>query len=232
MNPIVIASLSLSLWVVACAASAGPDVILATFNKTTTFEWATKNDPVMGGGSTSSFVVVNNTGVFDGTCAIVKYLGAPGFASVHTGGAAGAKGFNDVSSAVNGTVDLMVRSSTPAYKGFKVGWSAPGIPVKPEFGRGAGSFKASFQLKNQSGWQLVQVPMTDFSDDWSPYTGNCNSKDPIPIIGKQHHCCGSGTDAQYCPTTTFLSSLTDLSIWAEGVAGQFHVEVKWIGASK
>merc|ERR1712100_418376 len=123
----------------------------------------------------------------------------------------------------------MVRSSTPSYTGFKVGWSAKDIPIKPAYGHGAGSFKAGFQLKNQTDWQLVQIPMTDFSDDWSPFTGRCDTKDPT---GKQHHCCGAGDDAQYCPTTKFLSTLTDLEIWAEGVAGDFHIELKWLGASK
>lgn len=71
--------------------------------------------------------------------------------------------------------------------------------------------------------------MTNFSDDWSPFTGRCDTKDPN---GKQHHCCGTGDASQYCPTAKFLSALTDLAIWAEGVAGDFHIEVKWLGASK
>jgi len=114
--------------------------------------------------------------------------------------------------AATGTLDLMLRSTTPTYTGFKVvtrslahslapslprtsprslncssslthssrihalppsrppalsrslthpkvGWSAMGIPIKPQYGHGDGSFKASFQLKDQPGWQLVQVPM-------------------------------------------------------------------------
>ena len=71
--------------------------------------------------------------------------------------------------------------------------------------------------------------MSDFSDDWSPFTGCCNTKDPT---GKQHHCWGAGVEAQYCPTTMFLSDTTDLEILAEGVAGDFHIECKWISASK
>jgi hypothetical protein len=37
--------------------------------------------------------------------------------------------------------------------------------------------------------------------------------------------------AQYCPTSVFLSALTYINIWAEGVAGDFQIEAKWIGAS-
>lgn len=210
-------------------ASAAPDVILATFDgvdKATTFNWVVKNDPVMGGASTSNCSINNSSLVFSGTCAVVKYLKAPGFASVHT---SAGQVFNRAGSAVNGTIDLMLRSSTPTYTGFKVGWSAKGIPIKPQYGHGDGSFKASLQLKNISDWQLVQIPTRNFSDDWSPFTGDCDTKDPT---GKQHHCCGTGDAAQYCPTTTFLSALTDLSIWAEGVAGDFQIEAKWVGASK
>ena len=71
--------------------------------------------------------------------------------------------------------------------------------------------------------------MTDFSMDWSPYTGNCDTKDPT---GKQHHCCGAGAAAQYCPTAGFLNTITDLEIWAEGVAGDFQIEVRLIGVSR
>eukprot|EP00729_Bicosta_minor_P003948 gene3948-243_t len=194
--------------------------MLATFDgvdKTTTLTWEVKNDPVMGGASTSSLI-------FSGTCAVVKYLKAPGFASVHT---SPGQVFNRAGSALNGTMDLMLRSTTPTYTGFKVGWSAKGIPIKPQYGHGDGSFKASIQLKDQTDWQLVQIPMSDFSDDWSPFTGNCDTHDPT---GKQHHCCGTGDLAQYCPTSVFLSALTDISIWAEGVAGDFQIEAKWIGA--
>jgi hypothetical protein len=210
-------------------ASCTPDavVILATFDGAdkTTFEWQVKNDPVMGGGSQSSFVVTNQTGVFNGTCAIVKFLKAPGFASVHT---LGSNTFNNAGSCVEGSMDLMVRSSTPTYKGFKIGWSSPNIPIKPQYGHGGGSFKANFQLKDDTDWQLVQIPMSDFSDDWSPFTGDCDTKDPT---GKQHHCCGTGENAQYCPTATFLSTITELAIWAEGVKGDFHIEILYIGAS-
>ena len=208
-----------------------PDVILATFDgkdKATTFTWVAKDDPVMGGSSTSNAGIKNNTLVFSGTCAIVKYLKAPGFASVHT---SAGQMFNSAGSAVNGSINLMLRSSTPTYTGFKIAWSAKGIPIKPKYGHSDGSFKAPFQLKNQTGWQVVSIPMSDFSDDWSPFSGDCSTKDPWWSGGTQHHCCGSGDATQYCPTSTFLSALTDLSIWAEGVEGDFHIETKWIGAS-
>lgn len=212
------------------AAQSAPDVILATFDgkeKTTTFKWTDMNDPVMGGSSTSSFELSNGTGVFNGTCAIVKFLKAPGFCKIQTSaGFFGHNKFNDASAAVNGTMDILVRSTTPTYKGFRVGWAAKNVPRTSKYG--GGSFKAGFELKDQNDWQVVKVPMTDFSYDWSGFTGRCDTKDPT---GQQHHCCGTGDAAKYCPTSDFLSAVTDLEIWAEGVQGDFHLEVKWIGAS-
>jgi len=211
---------SLILLACACAAAAAaPNVMLATFDgvdKATTLSWDSFNGCLYDG---------NSSLVFSHTCAIIKNLKVPGFASVRT---SPGQVLNRAGSAVNGTLDLMLRSNTPTYTGFKFSFSAKGIPVKPQYGHGDGSFKASFQLKNQADWQLVQIPMSDFSDDWSPYTGNCDSKDPG---GKQHHCCATGDLAQYCPTSVFLSALTGIKIWAEGVAGDFQIEAKWIGAS-
>ena len=38
------------------------------------------------------------------------------------------------------------------------------------------------------GQQVVAIPFSGFSNDWSSYTGNCDSLDPTK---KQHHCCTS-----------------------------------------
>jgi hypothetical protein len=48
-------------------------------------------------------------------------------------------------------------------------------------------------LQDTPEWQLVQIPTRHFSDDWSPFTGDCGTKDPT---GKQHHCCGTGDAEQ------------------------------------
>merc|ERR1712230_320434 len=102
--------------------------------------------------------------------------------------------------------------TTATYKGFKVAFSAPGVPRTSIYG--GGSYKAGFMLKDTSDWQVVSVPFSDFSYDWSGYTGRCDTKDPngwvshimtsfivITLIiyrkfmpGRQHHCCGTGED--------------------------------------
>merc|ERR1739848_553637 len=132
-------------------ASDTPDVVLATFDgaKGTTFKWKDLNDPFMGGASTSTFHVDNKVGVFNGTCAIVKFLKAPGFAKIDTSsGWFSHDHFNDASSCLNGTIDLKVRSSTSSYKGFKVGFGAKNVPKSSTYG--GASFKAGFQLKASS----------------------------------------------------------------------------------
>ena len=76
--------------------------------------------------------------------------------------------------------------------------------------------------------RTVFVPFNQFSWDWSPYTGECDTKDPT---GTQHHCCGGGETQQFCPTAKYLSEITGLEIWAEGAEGDFHLEVKSLAAT-
>merc|ERR550525_1204490 len=116
------------------------EVKLATFDeaKGTTASWRDLNDPVMGGASTSTFqTTADKTGIFNGTCAIVGFLKAPGFAKI-----TGAAKFADITG--YDSIALRVRSSTPNYQGFKVAFAAPGIPRTSMYG--GGSYKAGFNL--------------------------------------------------------------------------------------
>eukprot|EP00928_Gymnodinium_smaydae_P091603 TRINITY_DN7532_c0_g2_i4.p1 TRINITY_DN7532_c0_g2~~TRINITY_DN7532_c0_g2_i4.p1 ORF type:complete len:459 (+),score=96.92 TRINITY_DN7532_c0_g2_i4:184-1377(+) len=183
----------------------------------------------MGGGSTSTFrVTADKTGLFNGTCAIVGFLKAPGFAKI-----VGSKKFADITGYDN--IALKVRSSTPDYKGFKVAFAAPGIPKTSVFG--GASYKADFQL-NGGDWQVVEVPLTQFSYDWSSYTGRCDTKDPDSMFGKgqQHYCCDKSglkpSKPDVCVQDKFLKSIDGLEVWAEGVQGDFNLEIEWIGATK
>lgn len=201
---------------------------LATFDgvNSTAFSWRDQNDPVMGGASTSSFQVKQDSsgkyGVFNGTCAIVSFLKAPGFAKITTISSA----LNDASAHINGSLQLRVRSSTPGYTGFRLGFGAKDVPKTSIFG--GSSFKASFQV-NSTDWQVITVPFASFSYDWSGYTGSCDTKDP-GLFGHQHHCC-SAAHPEVCPTSKFLATMTEVDIWAEGVKGDFHLELAWVRAS-
>ena len=85
-------------------------------------------------------------------------------------------------------VVLRVKSPTPDYQGFRVAFAAPGIPKTSIYG--GASYKAGFKLIGVD-WQLVEIPLTQFSYDWSGYTGRCDTKDPASRFAKskQHYCC-------------------------------------------
>jgi len=210
------------------ASALGAEVKLATFDgaKGTTATWQVTNDPVMGGQSTSTFAVTGNkTGLFKGTCAIVKFLKAPGFAKIQA-----THKFGDITG--YDSIAMKVKSSTPDFKGFKMAFSAPKLPKAHFFG--FASYKAGFTLTG-SDWQVVEVPLTLFSRDWSSYTGRCDTKDP-GLFGSQHYCCDKSGEKpskpEVCVEAKYLSKIDQLELWAEGVKGDFNLEVEWVGASK
>jgi hypothetical protein len=183
----------------------------------------------MGGASTSSFkVTTDKTGLFRGTCAIVGFLKAPGFAKI-----VGSAKFDDITGYQN--IALRVKSSTPNYQGFKVAFAAPGIPKTSLFG--GSSYKAGFNLTG-SEWQLVEIPFTQFSYDWSGFTGRCDTKDPASFgsKGQQHFCCSKSglqpSKPDVCVDDKFLRKVDSIEVWAEGVQGDFDIEIDWIGVTK
>jgi hypothetical protein len=90
------------------------------------------------------------------------------------------------------------------------------------------AFKAGFELPATAsqGFVTVRVPFSTFSVDTSEYTGRCDTTDPN---GLHHHCC-SAAHPEVCPTAAHLRSLTGVSVWAEGVAGDFELELARIEA--
>merc|ERR1740138_1709640 len=90
----------------------------------------------------------------------------------------------------------------------------------------APSFKASFKVPGKAR-TTVKVPFSNFSVDWSDFTGRCDTKDPHD--GFQHHCC-SAEHPEVCPTAQHLAEITSLELWAEGVAGDFDLKIVSIGA--
>ena len=231
-------------------------VPLVTFDGApdTTFKWNLINDPVMGGLSSSSFVIAQNIGVFNGTVAIVPKLQAPGFCNAETNlfKKLHPSHFNDVSNCTH--LVLVLRSSTPEFHGFKVSFAAN--TLDPLFK----SYKANFAVPSGGSWQSITVPFSSFSNDWSPFTGDCDTTDPT---GRTHRCChdhpgvcarthprrshsprlsirvplcrlhrhfvarvdSSVPCAEVCPTDVDLKSISQIGIWAEGHAGDFHLEI-------
>lgn len=157
---------------------------------------------------------------WNGTVRIVPSLKAPGFCNAETTG--WFTHFNDASAYTH--LVMMVRTDTPGYAGFKVSFAAD--TLNPQFQ----SFKTEFAVpESESGkWTTVAVPFRNFSNDWSSFTGRCDTKDPAPFH-TQHHCCGP-EHPEVCPTAKNLHDMEQMGLWTEGVAGDFTLDVMWIGA--
>lgn len=185
------------------------DILIASFDgaEATTQKWMEQNDPVMGGKSTGTFTVdgTNKVGIFNGTCAIVPYLRAPGFVKVTSNGVT-----PDVSSCDN--LVLNVNSKTD-YKGYRISFSNAKYPWGKFFAYG---YKSNFQAPVGEFGDVI-LPFTGFSSHWDDGTG-----EPITTCAK---------DPKACPTKKILENMRTLSIWAEGVEGDVHLEVKSIRAS-
>lgn len=208
-----------TLFLAALGASALPaadHVILNSWDasKGPTHRWLELNDPVMGGQSTATFTTDQNYGIFNGTARIVPSLQAPGFCNAET------LPFQTFPSAQGyDKIFIVARTNTPEYAGFKLSWA--GRTFNPQFD----SFKTRFTVSS-SEWEVVEIPLSQFSKDWSSFTGDCFTKDPN---GKQHFCC-SAEHPENCATDKDLGEISQLGIWAEGYAGDFHLEVLAIGA--
>jgi len=176
----------------------------------TTQRWMAVNDPVMGGKSKATFSLDsdNNVGVFDGAVAIVPSLSAPGFCSLKTSGVS----FPDISGA--DALEIVARSSV-AYKGWRLEFGPAPKSMSPFI---PGSYKANFDVEVSDEFQTVTVPFSDFTYKWSDTTGE-------PVVK-----CSD--DPSVCPEESYLKAPKLLEIIAEGVEGQFHLEVKSISAVK
>jgi len=205
-------SLTLTLAIVAYASS--ETIQLVTFDgaPSSTHTFTELNDPIMGGQSTGTWSTTAKYGTFDGNVVDVPSLKAPGFIKASANGV-----FPDVSSALGGNLVLMVRTSTPTYAGFRVAFAAD--TVAPSYacsGGGSipfsrGCFKAKFSVPAGDDFVAVKIPFTDFSDMWSPATGE--------------HTKECSADADVCPTAASLKGLKRLEIWAEGAKGKVHLDV-------
>merc|ERR1712028_157594 len=185
----------------------------------TSFNFAELNDPVVGGQSNGTFSVDSSGkyGIFDGVVKDVPSLKAPGFIK-----AAAAGVFADISSAFGGDLVLTVRSSTPEYKGFRVAFvygtlspsyacsGGDSIPLS------RGCYKAKFSVSAAEDFSTVRIPFTEFSDMWSPATGE--------------HTKECKEDSSVCPTASGMKDIKRIEVWAEGALGDVHLEIQSIAA--
>lgn len=188
--------------------------------------WVENNDPVMGGQSHGNWSVVDKSyGHFQGSVKNVSFLHAPGFCRAMTISPL----LRDASELIDGGLEMTARTSTPTYKGFKLSFGTIGAPRHHGGHEIQGSFKANFNIPaSQNGeWQTITLKFSEFSADWSDYTGDCSTKDPD---GYQHQCCTKDTPS-VCPSKGLLKHINSFNIWAEGVEGDFDMELKQIAAT-
>lgn len=191
------------------ATVARSDVLLESFDAPT-HKWQQQNDPVMGGESTGTFTQQNGLGIFDGNVVDVPSLKAPGFIKVSSQSFLGLGKFKDVSMCSSLTITA---KSSSDYAGYRISFGN----AHPSGGKFfAFGYKAHFSPKIGE-FGTVSIPFNMFSDLWDDGTG-----DLIKTCAE---------DAQYCPTKAALENLKTVSIWAEGVAGKVHLEIKSIGAT-
>lgn len=174
-------------------------------------QWQEMNDPVMGGQSTGTFTISENVGIFDGVVKDVPFLQAPGFIQART---LSTIRFPDVSHCQS--LQLVLKSSHPEYRGYRVSFGTKHAPGGKFFARG---FKASFILTEDDDseqWQTVTLPFTMFTDFWDDATG-----DPI------HTCL---ENELYCPDTATLQNVKTMAVWGEGVGGKVNLQLQTISA--
>jgi hypothetical protein len=192
------------------AAKDADSVDLAIFGDGNKRKWKTEDDPVMGGQSDSN-ITVHDGGKdeasyadYTGDCRIVPKLKAPGFTFAYTDGQL-TTSFPDVSK-MDG-VFLNVRNMDANVTKFKFAFCDSRInPYTCQFK----TYKADFSVEAGQDFAEVFLPWSKFSNMWSPETGEHTKENP--------------------PTASTLSSITQLQIWVEGVAGHFHLQVKGIRA--
>jgi len=180
-------------------------------------KWTAMNDPVMGGKSYSNVSVGDDMLRFTGKVAIVPFLGAPGFITAATGRGLGPGGqsplppesFVDVSPArASPSLRTTSRTAIPATASP----SATAMPSTQATTTRTASRQTSIRRSARSAGRL----------------------DPVHelhrLLGRRHWQIGRLVRGvrEYCPDVKTLANMKTMSIWAEGVEGRVHLEVRSI----
>ena len=189
-----------------------PDtIVVADFAAST--GWLPVLDSVIPGGtSEATFVIEDGVARFVGSVRVVDVpsLNAsfPGFVMAEK-----TAPFPDVSTC-SGFVISCRHWAEEDYAGYRLGFGAQRAPEDLNPGRWASGFKAPFAPGRALG--DVEVPFTSFSDDWDQATGEI--------------LVSCADDERVCPHASHLRDLQKLSVWAEGVEGDVHLEIHAIKA--
>eukprot|EP01083_Nonionella_stella_P059765 156458_1 len=163
----------------------------------------------MGGQSKSSLSISEGVAHFEGYCAIVPFLQAPGFITMVAGRYdQGPAAFPDISTC---SALKVVLRSTVEYEGYYISFGNAR-------GRGhAMGYKAPMTNVPMEEYGEMILNFADFSSSWDDATG------------KTTVTCAD--DGQYCPTISTLQNMETLSFWGEGVEGEVKLNIKSISAA-
>ena len=158
----------------------------------------------MGGQSYSTVKVEGGVLNFTGACKLVPALQAPGFITAvnydwHA--------WRDVSSCAG--LEISSKSFNE-YAGFRLSFGEAHASGGKRFAYG---YKSHFVPPTKA-VGAVAIPFANFTDFWDDATGK-----PIKTCAE---------DKRWCPDHKTLSNLKTMSIWAEGVEGDVHLEVESI----
>jgi len=190
----------------------GGSIPLVTFdgNEGTTHKWRQMNDPVMGGKSTGTFTVEGGLGIFDGEVAIVPFLQAPGFIKADVVDLAPfGRIFPDINGCSGIEVTLKADSAYAGYR-FSIGRAHPPEGKFHAYGHKTDMFPPVGEFGS------VVLPLKNFTDYWDDATGEA-------IV-----TCAE--NEKYCPDQKTLSDMRTMGVWAEGVKGKVHLELKSVSA--
>ena len=111
---------------------------------------------------------------------------------------------------ISGDLILHIRSSTAEYTGYRVSFGGTWNAFN--------DFKADFSIEAGEDFSEVRIPFNAFSSKWDPATGD------------QTVTCAE--DPKVCPTIDDLGRIRRIELWAEGVKGEAHMEIKSISAGQ
>lgn len=188
---------------------------LATFDgaPATTKNWATVNDPVMGGQSRSNLTVdaARGVAVWKGDVKIVPFLGAPGFCNIQAPPLGRVESFPDCTGLAGITINAR-RTDSSGLSQFRAMLGTTGAT----HGFQQGQYTSGFVFTDATGseaepeWQQVFLP-------WSSF-----------------HCEWRGQNVTWCPKLdTQLAEINSIAIgtyYPLDAPGAFALEIKNVAA--
>mmetsp|Transcript_18565 Transcript_18565/g.26123 ORF Transcript_18565/g.26123 Transcript_18565/m.26123 type:complete len:212 (+) Transcript_18565:71-706(+) len=167
--------------------------------------WDVLNDTLMGGQSSGTLSITNGVADFKGSVSTVSFLHGPGFVSIVTHGGV----YPDMSTCNALKLNLMV---TQEYSGLRISLGSVNIKGK----RHSIGYRSKIDAPVGSFTDII-IPFADFT------VKSVKDEDRTVITCKEND--------EYCLSEGILGSIKTLSIWGEGVEGNFHLRIKSISAT-